>query len=107
MEGLQATIDRSKAYIDAGADMIFPEGLTSLKEFEEVANALRAHARPVIQPAAGLEVAGLRLAAVVAPCLFGLAGRLVDLDGGDVCTARDGPACSWWWGWSVPRDGNE
>jgi len=69
-------------------------------------------ARPVIQPAAGLEVAGLRLAAVVAPCLSGLAGRLVDLDGGDVCTARDGPgcrvrACSWWWCWSGPQDGNE
>jgi methylisocitrate lyase len=25
--GLEACIDRSKAYIDAGADMIFPEGL--------------------------------------------------------------------------------
>lgn len=43
VEGLQATIDRSKAYIDAGADMIFPEGLTSIEEFEKVANALRAH----------------------------------------------------------------
>ena len=43
VEGLQATIDRSKAYIDAGADMIFPEGLTSLQEFEQVANALRSH----------------------------------------------------------------
>jgi methylisocitrate lyase len=33
VEGIQATIDRSKAYIDAGADMIFPEGLSSLEEF--------------------------------------------------------------------------
>lgn len=40
---MQATIDRSKAYIDAGADMIFPEGLASLDEFEHVANELRKH----------------------------------------------------------------
>ena len=43
VEGLQATIDRSKAYIDAGADMIFPEGLHTLQEFEEVSNELRKH----------------------------------------------------------------
>ena len=30
VEGIEATIKRSKAYIDAGADMIFPEGLESL-----------------------------------------------------------------------------
>ena len=35
------TIDRSKAYIDAGADMIFPEGLDSLEEFSLVAQQLR------------------------------------------------------------------
>ena len=29
VEGLEAVVDRSKAYIDAGADMIFPEGLAS------------------------------------------------------------------------------
>lgn len=41
-----------------------------------------------IQPARSLKVAGLRLAAVVAPCLqSGLADRLVDVDGGDVHTA--------------------
>jgi len=28
------TIKRSKAYVDAGADMIFPEGLKSFEEFE-------------------------------------------------------------------------
>ena len=43
MEGIQATIDRSKAYIDAGADMIFPEGLASLNEFELVSSELRKH----------------------------------------------------------------
>ena len=43
VEGIQATIDRSKAYIDAGADMIFPEGLTSLEEFVHVAQELKKH----------------------------------------------------------------
>lgn len=33
-EGLDAAIDRAKAYIDAGADMIFPEALKDEKEFE-------------------------------------------------------------------------
>ena len=31
MEGLDAVIKRAKMYIDAGADMIFPEGLESNK----------------------------------------------------------------------------
>ncbi len=31
--GIEETIKRSKAYIDAGADMIFPEGLATLEEF--------------------------------------------------------------------------
>lgn len=35
--GLKDAIDRSRAYIDAGADGIFPEGLKSVKEFEEFA----------------------------------------------------------------------
>lgn len=33
-EGLPAAIDRAKAYVDAGADVIFPEALADLKEFE-------------------------------------------------------------------------
>ncbi|MFH5824991.1 methylisocitrate lyase [Georgenia sp. AZ-5] len=39
-EGLQATVERSKALVGAGADMVFPEALTSLREFETVAAAL-------------------------------------------------------------------
>ena len=35
-------ISRSKAYISAGADMIFPEGLGSLEEFAYVAKELKA-----------------------------------------------------------------
>ncbi|BBC92193.1 methylisocitrate lyase [Streptomyces griseofuscus] len=38
IEGLDAAIDRAKAYVDAGADAIFPEALADEREFE----ALRA-----------------------------------------------------------------
>ena len=34
VEGLDSAIDRAKAYADAGADAIFPEGLSSELEFE-------------------------------------------------------------------------
>ena len=34
VEGLESAIERAKAYISAGADMIFPEALQSIKEFE-------------------------------------------------------------------------
>ncbi len=37
---LAATIDRAKALVDAGADVIFPEALVDLAEFEAVAAAL-------------------------------------------------------------------
>ena len=37
VEGLEAVITRSKTYIDAGADMIFPEGLNTADEFKVVA----------------------------------------------------------------------
>lgn len=40
IEGLDKAIDRMKAYVDAGADMIFPEALRSEKEFETVRAAL-------------------------------------------------------------------
>lgn len=33
VEGIESTIERSKKYIDAGADMIFPEGLGTIEEF--------------------------------------------------------------------------
>ncbi|RLA64586.1 MAG: methylisocitrate lyase [Epsilonproteobacteria bacterium] len=33
-EGLEAAISRAKAYVDAGADMIFPEAMQDEKEFE-------------------------------------------------------------------------
>ncbi len=40
IEGLDKAIDRMKAYVDAGADMIFPEAMKSEKEFEAVRKAL-------------------------------------------------------------------
>lgn len=39
-EGLEAAIARARAYLKAGADGIFPEGLTSVEEFSAVAKAL-------------------------------------------------------------------
>ncbi|HVZ94944.1 MAG TPA: isocitrate lyase/phosphoenolpyruvate mutase family protein [Phycisphaerales bacterium] len=47
VEGIDAVITRAKAYIDAGADMIFPEGLASEEEFGKVAEALRSHSKSV------------------------------------------------------------
>ncbi|MBX3017816.1 MAG: methylisocitrate lyase [Bdellovibrionaceae bacterium] len=41
-EGLDAAIDRAKAYVDAGADMIFPEALADLGEFEKFRKAVNA-----------------------------------------------------------------
>lgn len=40
VEGLDKAIERMKAYVDAGADMIFPEALRSEKEFEAARAAL-------------------------------------------------------------------
>ncbi|MEX6633851.1 methylisocitrate lyase [Hyphococcus lacteus] len=40
VEGLEASIDRMRAYVDAGADMIFPEAMKSEKEFEAVREAI-------------------------------------------------------------------
>lgn len=40
VEGLEAAIDRAKAYVDAGADMIFPEAMADEKEFEAFRKAI-------------------------------------------------------------------
>jgi methylisocitrate lyase len=40
--GLDDAIDRAKAYLDAGADWIFPEALESKEEFEQFARAIEA-----------------------------------------------------------------
>ena len=41
-EGIEGMINRAKAYLEAGADMIFPEALSSEKEYETVGKALGA-----------------------------------------------------------------
>lgn len=40
-EGLEKAIDRAKAYVDAGADMIFPEAMADESEFEAMRKALK------------------------------------------------------------------
>ena len=41
-EGLDAAIDRAKAYVDAGADAIFPEALATIPEYEAFRAAIAA-----------------------------------------------------------------
>ena len=43
VEGLDKMIDRCKAYIDAGAEIIFPEALKDEKEFEKVRKSLNCY----------------------------------------------------------------
>ena len=43
VEGLDKMIDRCKAYIDAGAEIIFPEALKDEKEFEKVRKSLSSY----------------------------------------------------------------
>lgn len=40
IEGLDKAIDRAKAYVDAGAEMIFPEAMADQSEFEAMRKAL-------------------------------------------------------------------
>ena len=40
VEGMDKTIDRIKAYVDAGADMIFPEAMRDERDFEAVRKAV-------------------------------------------------------------------
>src|SRR5262249_37182454 len=40
-EGVSGAIDRAKTYIDAGADMIFPEALHDASEFEQFRKAIK------------------------------------------------------------------
>lgn len=48
LHGVKETINRSKKYIDAGASMIFPEGLATKEEFEKVAKELKNHNKEVL-----------------------------------------------------------
>ncbi len=41
VEGQQAALDRAAAYVDAGADMIFAEALTTLDEYRQFTDAIK------------------------------------------------------------------
>ena len=41
VEGLDAAIERAVAYVEAGADMVFPEAMTSLDDYRKVKAAVR------------------------------------------------------------------
>ena len=43
VEGIEKTIDRVKAYEDAGADIIFPEAMKNEKEFEKIRKNSKVH----------------------------------------------------------------
>ena len=47
VEGFDAAVARAGAYVEAGAEMIFPEGLGSADEFARFAQALRARCAPL------------------------------------------------------------
>nr|WP_256205017.1 methylisocitrate lyase [Aeropyrum camini] len=42
VEGFESAVERAQLYIEAGADIIFPEALTSLEEFREFARRVKA-----------------------------------------------------------------
>ncbi|EGT4254705.1 methylisocitrate lyase [Citrobacter amalonaticus] len=41
VEGLDAAIDRARAYVEAGADMLFPEAITELSMYRQFADAVQ------------------------------------------------------------------
>ena len=41
VEGLEAAIDRARAYVEAGADMLFPEAITELSMYRQFADAVQ------------------------------------------------------------------
>ncbi|MFM9994496.1 MAG: oxaloacetate decarboxylase [Phycisphaerales bacterium] len=50
VDGFDAAVARAKAYVEAGADMIFPEGLTSEEEFARFARELRPSVPSSLRP---------------------------------------------------------
>jgi methylisocitrate lyase len=41
-EGLEKAVERAKAYVEAGADMVFPEAIPSIDMYRKVADAVKA-----------------------------------------------------------------
>ena len=40
IEGMESAIDKAKAFVEAGADMIFPEALSSIEQYKEFSDSL-------------------------------------------------------------------
>src|SRR5919199_6089224 len=40
-EGLERAVERARAYVDSGADMIFPEAITELAMYRKFADAMK------------------------------------------------------------------
>lgn len=53
VEGFDSAVSRAKAYVSAGADMIFPEGLSNLEEFTVFANEMKKLGDLGLAPAGG------------------------------------------------------
>ena len=49
VEGLDAAVDRAAAYVEAGADMVFPEAMRSLDDYRKVKAAAKV---PIVSPPA-------------------------------------------------------
>lgn len=70
VEGQQAALDRAAAYVEAGADMIFAEALTTLDEYKQFTGAIEApvlanmteFGKTPLFTTAELEDAGIRMA---------------------------------------------
>ena len=76
-EGFEGAVERAKAYIEAGADMIFPEALRSLEEFERFAHSVSVpilanmteFGKSPLLTAQELESAGVKMAIYPQTCL--------------------------------------
>ncbi|MCA9424109.1 MAG: methylisocitrate lyase [Candidatus Omnitrophica bacterium] len=76
-EGFEGALERAKAYIEAGADMIFPEALQSLEEFQKFAESVSVpilanmteFGKSPLLTAQELEAAGVKMAIYPQTCL--------------------------------------
>ena len=53
VEGIHAAVERARAYVEAGADMIFPEGLPSADDFARFAGAMQQMGQLGLAPQGG------------------------------------------------------
>ncbi|MCA9436059.1 MAG: isocitrate lyase/phosphoenolpyruvate mutase family protein, partial [Candidatus Omnitrophica bacterium] len=76
-EGFEGALERAKAYLEAGADMIFPEALQSLEEFQKFAESVSVpilanmteFGKSPLLTAQELEAAGVKMAIYPQTCL--------------------------------------